>query len=421
MSLLLAGDIGGTNSRFCLYEVASVQGGGLLNPDAALGGNKLKFEKRYKNEDFQLFHDVVTAFFHDAKTFLKLDTLHVVTGCIAVAGPVATNKCALTNIGWQISGRSIESAFKIGKVRLVNDFVAAGYGTLTLDETHVRTLQKGHADSTKPIAVIGAGTGLGQVFMTPSADSGLYEAFPSEGGHVEFAPRDQLEFDLLEFVKAKLGGRVSVERIVSGRGIVTVYEFLWARHKKTNGIELDKDMPPKMLELYQKVMQSTEGGKVIQENETKDELCRHCISMVLSAYGAETGNLGLKFMPYGGLFIAGGIILKLLHHFGGNDSETFMKAFRTKGRLSPELDRIPLKIVLAPDLGIRGAHVVANRQFYAEDDARDAKPGVSSLTASPTGLALRSSGNDSAEGTAFFAVGLAAAVIGFFALYKSSV
>ena len=104
---------------------------------------------------------------------------------------------------------------------------------------------------------------------------------------------------------------MSVERIVSGRGIVTVYEFLWARHKKTNGIELDKDMPPKMLELYQKVMQSTEGGKVIQENETKDELCRHCISMVLSAYGAETGNLGLKFMPYGGLFIAGGIILKV--------------------------------------------------------------------------------------------------------------
>jgi glucokinase len=120
-----------------------------------------------------------------------------------------------------------------------------------------------------------------------------------------------LQFDLLEYVKQKLNGRVSVERIVSGRGIVVVYEFLWARYKRDHGIESDEDMPPNLLDVHSQVTASDEGGKFIQQNETKDELCQQCITMVLSAYGAETGNLGLKFMPFGGLFVAGGIILKV--------------------------------------------------------------------------------------------------------------
>lgn len=249
-------------------------------------------------------------------------------------------------------------------MRLVNDFVAAGYGTLTLQKDEVKVLQEGEEDLSKPIGVIGAGTGLGQVFMTPHSVDGLYEAFPSEGGHVEFAPRDQREFDLLEFTKKVLGGRVSVERIVSGRGIVNVYEFLYARDlaaAQANGEELPAAIQAVNKEVLAEV---AEGGKIVGAHEHDDVLCAEAMEIMISAYGAETGNLGLKFMPLGGLYIAGGIVLKVLHHFKDGGKGTFMDAFRDKGRLSPELLRIPLKIVLAPDLGIRGAHVVANREYY---------------------------------------------------------
>lgn len=267
----------------------------------------------------------------------------------------------------------------------------------------MKVLQEGEEDLTKPIAVIGAGTGLGQVFMTPHSIDGLYEAFPSEGGHVEYAPRDQREFDLLEFTKKALGGRVSVERIVSGRGIVNVYEFLYARDEAAaaaKGEELSAAAKAVHAEVMAEV---AEGGKIVGAHESDDARCAEAMEIMISAYGAETGNLGLKFMPFGGLYIAGGIVLKVLHHFKDGGAGEFMDAFRDKGRLSPELARVPLKIVLAPDLGIRGAHVVANREYYF--GASSVPSGGAAVTAAPPTSSVPS---------LYFAVGCAAVAAGIY-------
>ena len=186
--------------------------------------------------------------------------------------------------------------------------------------------QEGKEDRSAPIGVIGAGTGLGEVFMTPRGGDGVYEAWPSEGGHVEFAPRNELEFECLQFIKQKLGGRVSVERVVSGTGLVNVYEFLRSKFPEHIVARYDDEI----------MRETKEGGALIGKYSSEDKLCKQSMAFMLESYGAETGNLGLKFMPYGGLYIAGGIITKVLHHVNKKDS-VFMKAFRDKGRLSTAL------------------------------------------------------------------------------------
>lgn len=219
-------------------------------------------------------------------------------------------------------------------------------------------------DPTAPIACIGAGTGLGEVFLTPSGD-GLYEAWASEGGHVEFAPHNQLEFELLLFLQKKFKGRVSIERIASGMGLVNVYEFL--RQK----------FPDQIVEEHDALIlgEATEGAKHIGALMDKDRLCMQSMELMVASYGSEAGNLGLNFLPYGGLYIAGGIAVKILKLIEGHNSK-FMKNFRDKGRVSGALDNIPVKVVTAPDLGMRGAHVVAARNYHKRISREGVSPSL---------------------------------------------
>jgi len=389
--LILAGDIGGTNSRFVLYE--AVVAPGAVAPDEVVGNNKMLYSNNYKNAPFATFNDVLAQFIRDAGI-----TAPIVAGCLAVAGPVVKDRVTFTNVGWVIAARELETIFGIKTIRLVNDFVANGYGTLTLDDSECVVLQEGKEDRSAPIGVIGAGTGLGEVFMTPRGGDGVYEAWPSEGGHVEFAPRNELEFECLQFIKKKLNGRVSVERVVSGTGLVNVYEFLRSKFPQDIVARYDDEI----------MRETKEGGALIGKHSADDQLCKQSLAFMLESYGAETGNLGLKFMPYGGLYIAGGIITKVLHHVQKEDS-AFMKAFRDKGRLSTALYDIPLKVVLANDLGIRGAHVVANREMYASDSS------VQSPDESAMPFAAASD-----ESKAMFLIGAAALVAGAFAFFKSA-
>ena len=199
---------------------------------------------------------------------------------------------------------------------------------------------------------MGAGTGLGECFLTP-LENGNYRVFSSEGSHGDFAPRNELEFELLTYIKNNDNlPRVSIERVVSGMGITTIYQFLRYKYPEKESA--------KFQEIYQaweskkNVDLSAEVSKAALEN--KDALCQQTMEMFISAYGAEAGNLSLKLLPYGGLYIAGGIAAKILPLIKNG---SFMESFKAKGRMNTLLSQIPIYIVLNPKVGLIGAALKA--------------------------------------------------------------
>lgn len=264
------------------------------------------------------------------------------------------------------------------KVQLINDFVALGYGLLTVDRKNskeVRVLQDAPVQPGAPIATIGAGTGLGECFLTPG-EGGHYVAYPSEGGHAEFPPRTETEFQLLEFLKRRYEQkhRVSVERVVSGPGIANVYDFL-AEHYPD---QVDKTVDAAFRAAGEL------GGKIVSENAKAGTLAGMALDIFAGAYGSEAGVAGLKWMPFGGLFITGGLTPKNIDRIAG-DKSLFMTAFRDKGRVSPFLKKIPLYAVLVEDLGERGAHWVAIKVLleHLRKSGQTFKDSSSHATATP--------------------------------------
>jgi len=347
----LSGDIGGTNSRFQLFEVQGTEG-------KAEYGKKppgvLRFENRYMNENFASFVHVVKQFLSDAHC-QQLPT----TACFAVAGPVDSNSVSFTNRGWTIYGDQLATELGIKKVVLINDFVANGYGLLTLGKQHLHVLQDVPPKAGQPIACIGAGTGLGECFLTaatsPDGKEYHYSAWPSEGGHAEFAPRNELEIELLKFLKNKFSqkNRVSVERVVSGHGLANVYEFLSHHFKDKVNPEIHKEIENR----------PSDAPGIIAKNANNDELCSQAMDIMISTYGAETGVVALKYLPYGGLYIAGGIAPKNIDRFTKNN--LFLSAFHDKGRVSPILKQVPIYLVTAEEVGQMGAHLVAYNLLYS--------------------------------------------------------
>ena len=353
---IVAGDVGGTNTRLLLYTVPAD------TPEATQGHatpGDLVHRSKYANEDYTSFEEVVEDFLASvppgAAPGLE-ERSRVAVAAFAVAGPVDEGAAVLSNRGsWAFVEADLEAALGFGRVVLANDFVAAGYGLLTLCPDDLVTLQDVEARVGAPIACIGAGTGLGECFLTadPRTTSNghpHYTAFPSEGGHAEWAPRTELEVELLAFLKTKFAekNRVSVERVVSGKGLFNIYEFL--RGKFPNAVDDALDA---------KVFASDDqrGAVIAQGADQGDELCTKAIDIMLSAYGSEAGVAALKWLPYGGLYIAGGLAPKNIHRITPDSG--FMAAFFDKGRLSPQLKKVPLHVVINEDIGQRGAHRLA--------------------------------------------------------------
>ncbi|KAG5176969.1 glucokinase [Tribonema minus] len=321
---------------------------------------RLLFKRQYPNQGVSNFLFQVKRFLADA----NCEQRPPVVACLALAGPVTENRCLMTNRGWVIDGYELSLELGIKEVRLVNDFVAAGFGLLTLDLcSEVLTLQEGARCLGAPIACIGSGTGLGETFLAAPHGSTAYEAFPTEGGHVALAPRSELEFEMVQWMKEHLHAkRISVERVVSGRGIATVYEFLAQRFPE----RVDRAVHDEFLnagDLQGAVI--SRGAKV--EVRARGSLCRQTLEMWATHYGMEAGHAALKFMPLGGLFLAGGMTPKLIDWLTGPDS-CFMKAFKDQGRVSPMLDAIPIYAVLEEDIGQRGAHYAALMLYQREEE-----------------------------------------------------
>jgi glucokinase len=319
---VIAGDIGGTNARFAIIE-----------------RDKIFFEKHYPSRDFDKFEDVFAVFVKDAPEPVPS------CACMAVAGVVEGNRVEATNIPWTIDGNDLKKRFGLETLRLINDFEAVAWGITVLHRDQLVQIGGGKPISDGPKAVLGAGTGLGQAILVPCNKG--YRVLPTEGGHVDFAPRNEKEIELLRYLMKEFP-HVSVERILSGPGLVHIYEFLLEDQNYKKSVFTKQSAPEKdkAAHITQQAVQGT------------DELCRQAVSMFCSIYGAEAGNLALKCLATGGVYVAGGIAPKILPILSEGG---FRHAFEAKGRMEKVLKYIPTYVVISPQLGLLGAAITARQ------------------------------------------------------------
>ena len=352
----LSADIGGSNCRFELY---------FLTPSSQV---KLVYKATYKSRKYPSLLAALSEFLNEAQPTLRTVTegikewkenemvhgIKPVAACLAVAGPVEDNKCFATNLNWRMDGDLLGIELGIQKVWIINDFVAVGYGLLALKAEDVVQINR-HAISVErinknklPIACVGAGTGLGQVYLTHDGQD--YNVSASEGGHTDFAPRNQLEFDMMMFVRERERvSRVSVERIVSGLGLPLIYQFLASKSPDLVSSEVTQ------------AMLNQDAGTVITTFglAKKDALCMQALEIFISCYGADAGNMALKTLSFGGFFIAGGIAPRIMQ--SKESQEIFMQNFLAKGRMRSYLQNLPVNLILNKNPGLVGARVMCLR------------------------------------------------------------
>jgi glucokinase len=317
--MILAGDVGGTKVDLALYDFID-------------GKLRIVRDKIYPAKEYSGLEVIVKEFLGDDK---------VTAACFGVPGPVRDGRLRLTNLPWTLDSRELAAGLAIGHVFLINDLEANGYGIAELSDEQLFTLSEGGPAQSGNRALIAAGTGLGQCFLVWNGHSHIPN--PSEGGHVDYGPRNEDEIDLLRFLKQKYNGRVSYERVISGMGLTNIYEFL----REVRGV----DEPAW---LAQRIAAVPDPNAVITELAlaAKSEICEKALDMLVSAYGAESGNLALKVLSVGGLYIGGGIAPRIVEKLKDG---TFMKAFTDKGRLSQLLVNMPVRIILEPRAALLGA------------------------------------------------------------------
>jgi glucokinase len=321
--MILAGDVGGTKVHLALYDFTN---------------GKLEYtrDERFAAKGFSGLEEVV-------KKFLSAD--NVTAACFGVPGPVRAGRLRLTNLPWTIDSSELTARLGIQHVFLINDLEANGYGIAELSADQIYTLSEGDPSQIGNRALIAAGTGLGEGIL---AWNGLrHMPFPSEGGHVDYAPRNEEEIDLLRFLKQKYNGRISFERVVSGMGMTSIYEFL----RDVRGVEEPVWLAEQIAEAHDPNAVITKMGLT-----AKSELCAKTLDMFVSAYGAEAGNLALKVLSVGGLYVGGGIAPRILEKLKDG---TFMRAFTDKGRLSQLLINMPVRIILESRAALMGAAAYA--------------------------------------------------------------
>jgi glucokinase len=347
MALLLAGDIGGTKTILRLVEAQANQ--------TETAKNSL-FEQRYVSRDFPDLVPMVEKFLQEAQQATG-QSFAPEKACFGIAGPVVNNTSKVTNVGWMLEADRLSEQLSIPKVSLINDFAAIGYGILALDAADVHVLQQGQPKANAPIAVIGAGTGLGQGYLVHDGTS--YQVFESEGGHADFAPRTELEFQMSRYLLDKLNiERISVERIVSGQGIIAIYQFLRDRDFAKESPEIAEIMHTWDSEIGREKTVDPAAAISQAALEHRDHLSEKTMQMFIDAYGAEAGNQALKLLPYGGLYIAGGIAAKVLPLM---EEGSFVRSFQLKGRMRSLMEKVPIQIVLNPQVGLMGAALCASR------------------------------------------------------------
>ncbi len=321
--MILAGDVGGTKTALALFT----EGPADLTPlrEAALPSRQfLTLERAIESFLGGGPHGEITA------------------ACFGVAGPVVGGRCRTTNLPWEIDETRLAGAIPARQVKLLNDLEAMGHGVLGLPPSALAALQVGERRNGNMV-LIAAGTGLGEAILV--WDGSRHAVIASEGGHVEFGPRTDLDIDLLRFLRAEVG-HVSYERVVSGPGFFNTYRFL----RERSGV-------PEPRWLAEAIAGGDPGAVLSQAGLAgEDPVCVQALDLFVSLYGAEAGNLALKALAVGGVFVGGGIAPKIRSKLADG---TFTTAFRDKGRYAALMASIPVWLVLEPRAALLGAARVA--------------------------------------------------------------
>lgn len=323
MQTLLAADIGGTKT---LLQLSHLDG-------------EIILQQRMENDIYSDFETLLTAFF----STVPAKFLPVSSACFAVAAPLSGSRVQLTNRPWIIDSDRLLQKFPLVELSLVNDFAAVGYGIGELEENDLIVLQQGQPEAKSLRAVIGAGTGLGQAILSPLHKS--WRVWPTEGGHTDFAAQDIQQQALLNKLFEQFE-HVSYERILSGSGLVTLYQFIVEQQGNNTTLNLTAE------QISLSALQKTDPAAIT------------AMHLFMQIYGAQAGNLALTTLPRGGIFIAGGIAVKNLDLF---EQGFFMQSFLAKGRMRGVLEQIPVYLINNPDVGLLGARLLAGKALYNVD------------------------------------------------------
>jgi glucokinase len=326
--MILAGDVGGTKVHLALYNF---EGGRLRS---------LR-EQKYPAHEFANLGAVI-------EKFLEVDNVDrkdIVAACFGVPGPVRAGRLKLTNLPWILDTRELSQELSIDHIFLINDLEATGYGIPELAPDRIFTLHKGDSSAVGHRGLIAAGTGLGEAMLIWDGKS-RHLPIASEGGHCDFAARTDQEIALLQCLRRTMDGRVSFERVVSGIGIKNVYAFLRDDQKMEEPAWLRERL------------QQEDPNAVIGEcgENGSSEICAETLKIFSAAYGAESGNIALKVLAMGGVYLGGGIAPKILKTL---QNGAFTEAFLDKGRLSPLLESIPVRVILDDTCALLGAAAYA--------------------------------------------------------------
>jgi glucokinase len=329
--MLLAGDIGGTKTNLAVFSPED-------GPRAPLA------EATLPSADYASLEALVGE-------FLAQVSLPVERASFGVAGPVVASRATITNLPWTIEEAQLQEALNLSSVRLLNDLNAIAHAVPFLEADDLQTLNVGQQAPGRGVhgrseagamAVVAPGTGLGEAFLT--WDGTRYRPHPSEGGHADFAPTNPFEVGLLRYLQARFK-HVSYERVCSGRGLPNIYAYL-----KDSGYA---DEPAWLTEQ----LAAADDPTPIIVNAALDsqrpcQLCVATLNAFVSILGAEAGNLALKVLASGGVYLGGGIPPRILPAL---EEERFMEAFRRKGRMSDLLARVPVHVILNPKVALLGA------------------------------------------------------------------
>ncbi len=302
---IIAGDIGGTKTLLRCVD-----------------NGEVAFEQRFESAAFPTFDALLTEFF-------KRCGPPVHAACFAVAGPVFERRAEVTNLRWAIDAAALAKAFGIAQVSLINDFYAIALGVPLLGPADRLPLHEGNRRPREPIAILGAGTGLGEAVVIWSGDQ--WNVVSSEGGHADFAPQDEEQTRLFLALRAKYG-HVSWERLLSGMGLVNIFTFLGGT--------------------------SNDPAHVAGLAESGDPLGLKTFEIFVDIYGAEAGNMALRALARGGVYLAGGVAAKNTKFFTDG---RFVDAFLRKGRFREMLEEMPIDLIIDEKVGLRGAAEMARR------------------------------------------------------------
>ena len=319
-ALVLAGDIGGTKTNLAVFSVH---------------GEKLRSEssRTFPSKQYSGLAPILKEFLAGANDAID-------AACFGIAGPVVDGRVKTTNLPWMIDGNELRRVLKVDSVSLLNDLEAGAYGIFTLEEEEFFTLNEGEIRSSGNKALIAAGTGLGQAILYD--DGHHFRPLASEAGHADFAPRDEIEIELLRHLIGRFG-HVSYERVLSGPGLFNIYRFLKEARKMVE--------PPALRDRFST---ADDASAVISQAALANEfeICVTALDLFVSLYGAEAGNLALRAKSLRGLYVGGGIAPKILDKLKNG---SFMRAFTDKGRYADLLAAIPVQVVLNQQAALRGA------------------------------------------------------------------